>query len=144
MNIWIYNHYAVGPNSNGITRHFDLAKYLVKKGHNVTIFASSFNHQALEEEHLKDSPEKYIEKEYEGVKFVWLKTFPYRKNNWRRVINMLNYTLKAYLFGNKSKGNPDIVIGSLAHPLAAYVGYLIAKRKKLYFILRKETYGHNH
>lgn len=46
---------------------------------------------------------------------------------------MLNYTLKAYLFGNKSKGNPDIVIGSLAHPLAAYVGYLIAKRKKALF-----------
>ncbi|WP_067729076.1 glycosyltransferase family 4 protein [Oceanobacillus damuensis] len=133
MNIWIYNHYAVGPNSNGITRHFDLAKYLIKKGHNVTIFASSFNHQALKEEHLKDSSEKYTEKDYEGVKFVWLKTFPYQNNNWRRVINMLNYTIKAYLYGEKRKDNPDIVLGSLAHPLAAYVGYLIAKRKKALF-----------
>lgn len=67
MNIWIYNHYAVGPNSNGITRHFDLAKYLVKKGHNVTIFASSFNHQALEEEHLKDSQKNTLKKSMRGL-----------------------------------------------------------------------------
>lgn len=133
MKIWIFNHYAVGPNSNGITRHYDLAKYLVKKGHEVTIFASSFNHQALEEEHLKNSSKKYVEKEYDGVKFVWIKTLAYKKNNWRRVINMLNYTYKAYRRGKKNKENPDIVIGSLAHPLAALIGYFIAKKKKALF-----------
>lgn len=133
MNIWIFNHYAVGPNSNGITRHFDLAKYLVKNGHNVTIFASSFNHQALQEEHLKNSSEKSIEKKYDGVKFIWLKTNSYNKNNWRRVINMFSYSFKAYFNGKKNKESPDIVIGSLAHPLAALVGQLIARKKKALF-----------
>jgi hypothetical protein len=27
MNIWIFNHYAVGPGSSGGTRHYDLANF---------------------------------------------------------------------------------------------------------------------
>src|SRR5690625_5285478 len=46
---------------------------------------------------------------------------------------MLNYTFKAYLSGKRNKGNPDVVIGSLAHPLAALIGYFIAKKKKALF-----------
>lgn len=133
MNIWIFNHYAVGPHSNGITRHFDLAKYLVKRGHRVTIFASSFNHQALKEEHFNNSPHEIIEKQYDGVKFVWMKTFPYERNNWRRVVNMVSYTKKAYEYGKKMNETPHIVIGSLAHPLAALVGERVAKKKKALF-----------
>lgn len=133
MNIWIFNHYAVSPDSNGITRHYDLAKYLVRKGHNVTIFASSFNHQALEEEHLRDTNEKFVVKEYEGVNYVWVKTFSYNKNNWRRVVNMFDYTIKAYLQAKRNEESPDVVIGSLAHPLAAWIGYLISKRKNALF-----------
>lgn len=141
LNIWIFNHYAVGPNSNGITRHFDLAKYLVKRGHNVTIFASSFNHQALQEEHLKGSSRKYIEKSYDGVRFIWIKTLPYSKNNWRRVINMFSYSIKSYFIGKKYKENPDIIIGSLAHPLAALVGQLIAtKRKALFYFEERDLW----
>lgn len=64
MNIWIFNHYAVGPDSSGGTRHYDLAKQLVQRGHKVTIFASSFNHQTLKEEHLNNSAKSYIEKDY--------------------------------------------------------------------------------
>jgi hypothetical protein len=42
--IWIFNHYAFPPYVPGGTRHFDLGKELVQRGHNVTIFASSFLH----------------------------------------------------------------------------------------------------
>ncbi|WP_144512785.1 glycosyltransferase family 4 protein [Bacillus sp. FJAT-22090] len=128
MNIWIFNHYASGANSSGGTRHFDLAKQLVKMGHSVTIYASSFNHQLLVEEHLVGSKSIHKESISEGVKFVWIKTTPYYKNNFKRVFNMLSYTKRAYTIARKESSRPDIVIGSLVHPLAAYIGYLIAKK----------------
>ncbi|WP_416145271.1 hypothetical protein [Planococcus koreensis] len=95
MNIWIFNHYATGLNSSGGTRHFDLAKQLVRKGHSVTIFASSFSHYTLKDEHLANSKTDYKEEVYEGVRFLWIKTVSYKSNNHKRVLNMLSYTTKA-------------------------------------------------
>lgn len=141
MNIWIFNHYASGPNSSGGTRHFDLAKQLVKMGHSVTIYASSFNHQLLVEEHLVGSDTFYKEMKAEGVNFVWIKTTPYSKNNYKRVLNMFSYTTRAYKIARKHSIAPDIVIGSLVHPLAAYVGYLIAKRfNSIYYFEERDLW----
>ncbi|MCS7231816.1 MAG: hypothetical protein RMJ67_06735 [Elusimicrobiota bacterium] len=89
MNIWIFNHYAITPNLPGGTRHFDFGKELIKRGYKVAIFASSFHYSLLKEtkEYNKKS---FIVEEYEGVKFIWIKTFPYNRNNWKRVFNMLS------------------------------------------------------
>ena len=38
------NHYAISPDMAGGTRHYDLGRQLVKKGLDVTIFASGFDH----------------------------------------------------------------------------------------------------
>ncbi|MCP4052715.1 MAG: hypothetical protein GY739_06575 [Mesoflavibacter sp.] len=29
-----------------------------------------------------------------GVKFIWVKTFPYKVNNWRRILNTASYAFK--------------------------------------------------
>lgn len=42
--IWILNHYAITPDLPGGTRHFDIARQLVKNGHRVVIIASSYLH----------------------------------------------------------------------------------------------------
>lgn len=133
MNIWIFNHYAVGPNSYGITRHFDLAKELVKMGHQVTIFASSFNHQKREEEIDYHRNEISLMNIYEGVKFYWIRTTKYKKNDFKRIINMFSYTYRTNKIVNKIEETPDIVIGSLMHPLAALLGYKVAKKRKAKF-----------
>lgn len=133
MNIWIFNHYAVGPNSIGITRHYDLAKELTLLGHNVTIFASSFNHQKREEEQDYNKNEYCIKRNYNGVDFYWIKTPKYQKNDQKRILNMFLYTYRANRIAMNVKEVPDIVIGSLMHPLAAILGYKIAKKKKAKF-----------
>ncbi|KKK38724.1 hypothetical protein WQ57_06970 [Mesobacillus campisalis] len=133
MKIWIFNHYAIGPGSSGGTRHYDLAKQLAAKGHKVKIFASSFNHQALKEEHLADSNRLYVTKNYDGMDFIWIKTPPYERNDIRRVRNMIAYSTRAYRIAAKMDEKPDIVVGSLVHPLAAYVGYLVSKKRKAIF-----------
>jgi hypothetical protein len=142
MNKWIFNHYAIAPGSSGGTRHYDLAMELVKKGHEVTIFASSFEHQTRKESHIQESNLTYKENNYDGITFIWIKTTPYQKNNWRRIMNILSYSFRTYLLIQKKfKNRPDFVIGSLMHPLAALLGYIISYQKKASFILKKGISG---
>lgn len=133
MNIWIFNHYAVGPGSSGGTRHFDLARELTAAGCKVTIFASSFQHQAKQDTKIPGSRPKVKEETFDGVRFVWLKTPSYVKNDIRRIWNMLAYSVRAYRQASVFQERPDIVIGSLMHPLAALVGCRIARKKKCAF-----------
>ncbi|MFC7685328.1 glycosyltransferase family 4 protein [Ureibacillus sp. GCM10028918] len=137
MDIWIFNHYATGPNSSGGTRHYDLARQLVKRGHNVTIFASSFNHQLLKEEKSYEEGTYFLKEISEGVNFVWVKTFTYSRNDYKRVLNMLSYTKSVLRVSKKLDEKPDVVIGSLVHPLAAFAGYMVARDLKCKFVFEE-------
>ena len=78
--IWILNHYAILPNMPGGTRHYDLSQELIKKDCEVTIFSSGFSHEKKNCFKLfKGKP--YIVENYGKLKFVWLKTTLYKKNN---------------------------------------------------------------
>lgn len=135
MNIWIFNHYALTPNLPGGTRHFDFGKELVKRGYKVTIFASSFHYSLLKEtKEYKNIP--YVIENYDGIRFIWIKTFSYSKNDWRRVINMLSYSFRAYKIGKSLDfERPDIIIGSSVHLFAVFTAYLLSKRYKVPFIM---------
>lgn len=134
MNIWIFNHYAASPLHVGGTRHYDLAKQLCKRGHNVTIFASSFNHFLKEEMIFKDNKRYFQMETINGVNFMWVNTPSYR-GSLGRTRNILSYTIKCF---QKAKRDcelekPDLIIGSSVHPLAAVIGYLLAKKAKCRF-----------
>ena len=98
MNIWILNHYATPPDTAGSTRHFDFARELMKQGHQVAIFASGFSHRTRREERLERN-EACRRENIDGVEFIWIKTFAYKQNDWRRVVNMLSYAWRAFWVG---------------------------------------------
>lgn len=139
-NIWILNHYAKTPDMPGGTRHYDFGKELAKRGYKVTIFASSFHHNQHKELKLTKN-EKYKIENIDGINFVWIKTFSYRKNDWRRMINMISYMWRVYWLGkkitkiDKNIGKPDIIIGSSVHLLAALAAYWLSKYYKAKFIM---------
>jgi glycosyltransferase involved in cell wall biosynthesis len=134
-NLWIFNHYAVTPDLPGGTRHFDFGKELVKRGYEVTIFASGFQHGSMR--YVRGSFKKdFIVEELDGVRFVWIKTSPYSGNNWKRVINMLSYSVRAYNVARKLNiEKPDIIIGSSVHLFAVFTAYLLSKKYKTPFIM---------
>jgi len=133
--IWIFNHYAITPDFPGGTRHFDFGKELVKRGYKVTIFASSFHYSLLKETKAYKQND-YIIEDYNGIRFVWIKTFPYSGNDWRRVINMLSYSIRAYKVAKKLNiEKPDIIIGSSVHLFAVFTTYLLSKKYKTPFIM---------
>ncbi|MDO8749583.1 MAG: glycosyltransferase family 4 protein [Dehalococcoidia bacterium] len=140
MAVWILNHYAITPDMPGGTRHHDLARNLVARGYDVTILASSFHHMTHTELRLKPGEAWKVE-EINGVRFVWLKTFPYQGNNWRRALNMLTYMVRSYRYGSRLPKldpripRPDVIVGSTVHLLAVLSAYRLARRFKCRFIM---------
>jgi glycosyltransferase involved in cell wall biosynthesis len=91
----------------------------------VTIFAAGFGHHSGIERRLAAGG-LYGSEWYDGVRFVWLRTVPYRGNTWRRQANMLSF-LVAFMVVQARERRPDFVIGSTVHPFAAFGGWLAAK-----------------
>jgi glycosyltransferase involved in cell wall biosynthesis len=134
MKIWILGHYAVSPDSPGITRHYDIAAELIKHGHQVSIFSSSFDHTTRRDDKLRGK-QNYQKQNINGVEFIWIKTSPYyRGNDWRRVVNMLSYTLRVIPLGVRYNERPDVVLASSPHPFAGLAGYILAKTKRAQFV----------
>lgn len=132
MKLWIFFHYASTPDEP-FAGPFDLARCLVKKGHEVTIFASSFSHYKFEELRLQ-ARDKWRMESREGVRFVWVKTHPYRQNDWHRIINMLTYGWRSLIVGLRFREKPDVIVGVTVHPVAALVAYLLSVVKRVPFV----------
>lgn len=130
--IWILNHYAHAPDMPGGTRHYDFAAEFVRRGYRVTIFAASYSHEAKKETKLA-AREKYKEETINGVRFVWIRTFPYRENDWRRILGWLEYMIRTVRFGAASKERPDVIIGSSVHLFAPLAAYILSKIKRARF-----------
>jgi glycosyltransferase involved in cell wall biosynthesis len=131
-NVWILNHYAISPDMSGGTRHYDLGKELVRRGHKVTIFASGFSHNT--KKYMKVHPkERYKIENYNGVRFVWLNTTLYYGNDWRRILNMISYGVRV-LSVCRGIEKPDVIIGSSVHPFAVLAAWWLARRYKTRFI----------
>lgn len=135
MNIWIISHYDTTPKYPGSTRHFDFARELVKRGHSVTIFAAGI-HYLLLEETVDYNGKDWVMEEQEGIRFVWIKTYPYEKNNWKRFVNMLSFSKNAYRIAKKiDLDKPDILFGSSVHLFAVHTAHRLAKRFRVPLVM---------
>ncbi|MFA5233454.1 MAG: glycosyltransferase family 4 protein [Sulfurimonas sp.] len=135
MHIWIFNHHALTPEMSGGTRHYDFAKELIKRGHKVTIMASSFHYSKYQE--MKEYGDKeYLLESIDGIDFVWIKTPVYFGNGIGRVKNMLFYTFRVLkIMPRLNLPKPDIIIGSSVHLFAVWAAYKLSCRYKTPFIM---------
>jgi glycosyltransferase involved in cell wall biosynthesis len=130
--VWIVNHYADAPDRPTGPRHFAMARQLVDQGRTVTIFAAGFSHLKGREERLP--PRRlYRTADFEGVRFVWVWTFPYHGNTWRRQVNMLSF-LPVFLVVQTRFRKPDSIMGSTVHPFAAFGAWLVARLRGARFV----------
>jgi len=132
MRIWILNHYASPPDRPTGTRHYEFGRVLAGKGHDVTIFASSFSHFSLTDERLAPREPSRVEN-VDGVRFVWVRTTPYSGNDRRRALNMLSYAVGA-LRAQRQLPRPDVVVGSCVHPAAVVAAWLISAARRAAFV----------
>jgi len=134
MRVWVFNHYAESANG-AATRTFDLSRGLTARGHEVTVFACSFSHYRLREEHLTRWWQVSRVDVTRGVRFVWVRGTPYRENDWRRALNMVQYAMLAFVSGLRTQPRPDVVVGCSVHPLAALVALAIARIRRARFFV---------
>ncbi len=130
--VWIVNHHAGAPDHPSAGRHFDLAAHLVARGHTVTIFAAGFSHGTGREERLA-AGRLFRSEWFDGVRFIWLRTIPYRGNTLRRRINMLSFLLVFLVVQTRSRA-PATIIGSTVHPFAAFGAWIAARLRGSRFI----------
>ncbi|OCA88271.1 glycosyltransferase WbuB [Bacillus sp. FJAT-27225] len=133
MKIWILNHAALKPGESGITRHYDLASVMVEKGHEVTIFASSFIPYFFK---WRNPAKKNYNENVNGVLFEWLWTMPYKGNSPMRLLNMISYFFMSIYRGlQKRKEKPDVIVGSSVHLFACLAGYYLSRFLKTRYIV---------
>ena len=132
MNVWYLNPYDTTPDQQA-TRTYDYAKELTRRGHKVTMFCSSFSHYSHIEEKLKKGESWRIEWR-EGVRIVWVRTWPYSRNDWRRALNMLSFSWSVLWVAGAFADRPDVIFGPSVPIFTALSAYILSKLKRSCFI----------
>ena len=88
--LWLINQFANTPDLPGHTRQYELAAGLVQAGWQVEVFASDFNLTQRRYRRLRGL-RLWAREQPAGIRWTWLWVSPYRRNDWRRQLNMLSF-----------------------------------------------------
>lgn len=127
--IWIIDHYSSEPQYSGISRQFDFAIELGKRGYNVVVLASSFSHFT----HRYISKEKITYSDVsENVHYVYIRTTEYSANDGfkraQSMISFLNGVVKYQSNIARAYGIPDVIEGCSVHPLTWIAARIVSKK----------------
>lgn len=114
-------------------RNNKMAKYLMKSGHKVKIISASTLHNT-NIDLLENSKDILVEKKYEDLEFVHIKTSKYKGNGFSRIINHLQFPLRLLFHYKKISLKPDVIICDLG-ALFAIFPYIVSKKIRSKFIL---------
>lgn len=131
-NIWIWNHYATNMSIDKAGRHYWMAKELKKKGYNPIIFCANTLHNSSNT--VEVDGKLYTEQDIDGIKFIFIKTTPYKGNGKDRLWNIINFSkniMRASKRISKILGRPDIIVASSVHPFTLVAGILTARKMKI-------------
>ncbi|MDD4436541.1 MAG: glycosyltransferase family 4 protein [Tissierellia bacterium] len=136
--LWIIDHYASEPKHGGISRQYDFAIELGKRGYKVIVISSSFSHFKLAYIHEGDCNVVQVD---ENVCFVYLRTLSYGKESTEgiaRLKNMLSF-MRAVIIHSQTLverfGEPDVVTGCSIHPFTWVAANKVAKKHKSRFVV---------
>lgn len=125
MNIWLINHYAVPPQYYPLARPSTFAKYLLRMGHDVTIFAASTVHNSGQ--NLITDGSLWREEIVDGIHYVYIKCKAYQGNGLKRIYNMCEFAWK--LPGVcKRFPKPDAIVATSVPPTSCAVGVHLARK----------------
>ena len=130
--LWV-NQFAASPHDGGGTRHFEVGRELAALGWDVTIAASDLSLQERRYTRRSSAQERApIAETVDGVRFLWLWSAPYHRNNWRRGWNWLTFSRSVLRLAGSEEW--DVVIGSSPHLFAASAAHHLARRLAVPFV----------
>ena len=126
--------YFNSPEEGGLLRPWEVSRYLMSKGYDVTVIAASPHHMSgyIDRKiHKKIFYKYYIE----GIKVIKLYSYPnYRSSKLSRI---LYYTIYPFLaiFVSLFERKPDIIITTTPPIFLLISGYIVSKIKNKKFII---------
>lgn len=129
--IWLVNYYAMPPKLESRLRTIKFAHYLTQMGYDVKIFSSSVLHN--KNKNLITDNRKYIEVEYDDLKFIHIKTINYNKNGIARFISLFQFHFKLFILRNKFQ-KPDIIIHTALPPFGNILYYAALRLRAEYIV----------
>ena len=139
--LWLNNQFANTPELPGHTRQYEVAAGLVGYGWQVEVFSSDFNLTQRQYRRLR-FPQLWCSERPAGIRWTWLWVSPYRRNNWKRQLNMLSFCVHlalrlgpAAVLGRLTGGAPDVILASSPQLPAAFTCLWIARLSGIPFVL---------
>ena len=129
--VWLINQYAMPPKYEVRIQTLKRAQYLIELGHDVTIISGSYLHNTSI--NLITDNKKFINKKYDGIKFIHIKTNSYKGNSIKRFYNLILFACRLF-FLSKKFDKPD-VISQLATVPFGNIIYYVAKRVNAKYIV---------
>lgn len=130
MNVWYLS--AHDQPRGKSSRTYDFALELIRLGHSVTFFTNSYCHWTHRET-LRPGERWRIE-QIDGIRVVWLSTYHYKGNGWRRGVNMLTNAWRALQAARTLVDDPDVVVGPSVPLGTAWAAARIARRRSAAFV----------
>lgn len=125
MRIWLINHYAVPPQYYPLARQNYFARYLMQKGHEVTIFAASTVHNS--DLNLIEDDTPYREDVVDGVHYVLIRCKDYHGNGASRILNMQEFARKLPGVCDQYP-RPDAIVATSMPPMSCAAGIKLARK----------------
>ena len=125
MNIWLINHYAVPPQYYPLARQTYFAKYLMKNGHTVTIFAASTVHNS--NRNLITDGSRWREETVDGVHYVYIRCMDYQGNGLKRIYNICEFAWKLPGVCRHFQ-RPDAIVATSMPPTSCAMGIRLARK----------------
>ena len=121
-NIWLVNKYAMPPQYESRLRTIKFAHYLQEMGYKVTVFGSSVMHNM--DLDLIEDDSKYIERQYDDLHFIHIKSCQYKKTaGVSRIRSEIQFHYRLVKLA-KHFDKPDVVVATtfplLSNPLLKY------------------------
>ena len=133
MKILLLNQAFVSPNEPGHTRHFEMAKFLRERGHDLIIVASDLNYQTGQRTVARRGV--FAEQVIDGVRILRAYIYPalHRSYVWR-VISFLSFMLSSVWTALQVKG-VDLVMGTTPPIFQAVSAWSVAWMRRRPFLL---------
>ena len=107
------------------------AQYLIELGHDVTIISGSYLHNTSKNLILDN--QKFIRKEYDGIKYIHIKTNSYKNNGIKRLYSLILFAVRLLILSKKFE-KPDVIASTTGTPFGNIIYYVAKRFKALYIV----------
>ena len=133
MHILLIHQAFVSPREPGGTRHYELARHLVKQGHEITIIASKISY--LTGQHTSFKRTIFDDEKIGGIRIVRVYTYPaLHRSFWWRIVSFISFMLFSVI-GALRIPDIDLVMGTSPPIFQAVSAWLVSAIHRRPFLL---------